>query len=346
MQISRSEHTISEIVEGFDKDIKINRDYQRSDGIWPDTARVYFIDTILEGYPFPKLYFHQIYDKSKKKPMWEIVDGQQRIHTIIDFLNNELRLSKASQKYSGCYFKDLPDETQDAFRTVIIQVDKILSAEKYEILEMFRRMNAYTAPLNPAEQRHAKYQGKFKWFAAQLADKIGVVIEQFGILSSKQIMRMADVEFIADLAIVLDEGIVSKSSKSTDDIYKKYEKDFENEDRYRDIITSFFDTLALNFSELRNTYLMKTYAVHSFFCAFAYIKYGIPDGENAVGFSSPMGDIKYDKKTIEQMLALSYAHEIKDLKGEFREYVDAATSTTTKAAQRRTRTRTIAQIIR
>lgn len=91
---------------------------------------------------------------------------------------------------------------------------------------------------------------------------------------------------------------------------------------------------------------MKTYAVHSFFCAFAHIKYGIPDGENAVGFPSPMSDIKYDKKTIEQMLALSYAHEIKDLKGDFREYVDAATSTTTKAAQRRTRTKTIAQIIR
>ncbi len=346
MLTNHSEHTISEIVERFDKDIKINRDYQRSGGLWPDTAKVYFIDTILEKYPFPKLYFHLIYDRHKKKPMYEIVDGQQRVLTIVDFLNNELRLSNASQKYSGCYFKDMPEETQDDFRMVRIQVDVIVSSDKYEILEMFRRINAYTAPLNPAEKRHAKFQGKFKWFAIKLADKIGAIIEQFGILSPKQIIRMDDVEFIADLAIVLDEGIVNKSAKSTDDIYKKFEKEFPDEDHYRDIIISFFDTLSSNFSELRGTNLMKTYAVHSFFCAFAHIKYGIPNGEKSIGFPTPMSDIKCDKKTIEQLLALSDAHETKDLEGKFAEYVKASISTTTKSAQRMTRTKTIAQIIR
>ena len=37
---------------------------------------------------------------------------------------------------------------------------------------------------------------------------------------------MADVEFIAELSIVLDSGIVHKSSKSLDAIYRKYNRTF------------------------------------------------------------------------------------------------------------------------
>ena len=169
MEINHAEYTIAEIVDRFEKDITINRNYQRGGGIWPESAKVYFIDTILEGYPFPKLYFHQIYDRIKKKPIMEVVDGQQRILTIIEFLNDNLRLSVCSQNYRGLTFSALPDEIQEKFRMSRIQADVILSADKTKVLEMFRRMNAYTAPLNSAEQRHAKFQGKFKWFVVELS---------------------------------------------------------------------------------------------------------------------------------------------------------------------------------
>jgi Protein of unknown function DUF262 len=344
MEINHSEYTISELVERFDKDIRVNRDYQRGGGLWPDSAKVYFIDTILEQYPFQKLYFHQIYDKAKKKPIMEVVDGQQRILTIIDFMNDELRLTGASQNFKGLTFSQLPEDMQERLRMSRIQVDVILSAEKTKLLEMFRRMNAYTAPLNPAEKRHAKYQGKFKWFAVEMADRITPALEQFGILSPKQMLRMAEVEFIAELAIVVDSGIIHKSSKSIEDIYKKYDKQFPIEEKVSMVISSFFETLVNNFGTLRNSHLMKTYAIHSFFCAYAQIRYGIPNGEETVGVKTRNMNIKTDKQTMARLQALSDAHEVKDETGEFREYV-AATSTTTKEAQRKARSRVIAQII-
>jgi hypothetical protein len=345
MEINHAEYTIAEIVDRFDKDIRVNRDYQRGGGLWPDSAKVYFIDTILEGYPFPKLYFHQVYDKAKKKPLMEVVDGQQRILTIIDFLTDNLQLTGASQNYRGLRFSELTDEVQEKFRMSRIQADVILSADKTKLLEMFRRINAYTAPLNAAEKRHAKFQGKFKWFVVEMADKVGTVIEQFGILSPKQMLRMSDVEFIAELAIVLDSGIVHKSAKSIENIYRKYDKDFKSESYFAEVIVSFFETLSSNFSELRGCHIMKTYAVHSLFCAYAQIQYGIPNGDEAVGIATSKKPIRHDKKTISTLLAVSDAHETKDIEGDFSEYVIAAINTTTKVAQRRARTKVLAHIL-
>jgi hypothetical protein len=227
-----------------------------------------------------------------------------------------------------------------------IQADVILSADKTKLLEMFRRMNAYTAPLNPAEKRHAKYQGKFKWFVVQIADRITPVLEQFGILSPKQMIRMADAEFIAELCIVLDSGIRHKSTKSIEDIYKKYDKEFpqEREQVFSKALLAFFDLLTKKFSMLRESHLMKTYAVHSFFCAFAQIQYGIPNGEESIGIPPIGKSVKTDNETIAQLQALSDAHELKDTEGEFRDYV-AATSTTTKEAQRKARSKVLARIL-
>lgn len=346
MEINHSAYTIAEIISGFSrKDIRINRSYQRSGGIWPSSAQTYFIDTILEKYPFPKLYFHQIYDRTLKKPIMEVVDGQQRLKTILDFSRDKIRLSKASQKHSGLTFSELDEATQESFQMYRVPVDVILAAERPQLLEMFRRMNAYTAPLNPAEKRHSIYQGKFKWFAVELADKISPILEEFGILTTKQIIRMADAELIAELVIVLDEGLVNRSESSVNKIYKKYDTSFTYEENYSTIISHFFQFLATNFGELRKTFIMKTYAVHSFFSAYAHIKYGIPDGEEYLSFPSRGKDVKADRETIDKLLEISDAHETKDIDGPYGKYVKAAISTTTKVAQRKARTKVLAQVL-
>lgn len=346
MNISHSSYSIAELIERFNKDIRVNKEYQRSGDIWPDSAKAYFIDTIIEGYPFPKLYFYQIYDKKLKKPLMEIVDGQQRIMTIIGFRNNEFKLTSSSLNYAGSSFSDLSEEVQDKYLMTVVQVDVILSSEKSQLLEMFRRMNAYTAPLNSAEKRHSKYQGRFKWFVTEIADRIDGVLEEYGVLSPKQMIRMADAEFIAELLIVLDSGIVHKSAQSLENIYKKYNVSFPKEKEYEKVITSFFNLLVTKFSELKKTHMMKSYALYSFFTAYAQISNGIPNGEIDLGVTCSHSDIKYDKTTLEKLLAISYAQEVKDEDGVYGEYVKASLSTTTKANQRKIRSKVIAEIIK
>jgi len=346
MNINHAEYTIAEMAAQFSrKELIVNREYQRGSGLWPSSAQTYFIDTILKKYPFPKLYFYQIFDKARKKPIMEIVDGQQRLQTIIDFLNNKICLNKASSEFAGRSFSNLTEETQESFLMYRVPVDVILAAQRPELLEMFRRMNAYTAPLNPAEKRHSKYQGKFKWFAVELSDQIGSVLENWNILTTKQIVRMSDAELIAELVLILEKGLINKSESDINKLYEKYDEEFSAEQEYFSLILGFFNLLAADFGELRDTLLMKPYAVHSLFAAYAHIKRGIPNGEKELGIPCRGKEIKKDDKSLAALLEISDAHELKDTKGKYGKYVSAALNTTTKAAQRRDRTNVLVSIL-
>jgi hypothetical protein len=346
MNINTSAYTISELIDRLDrKEVKINRDYQRGEGVWPLSAKSYFIDTILEEYPFPKLYFYQIYDKARKKPVMEVIDGQQRLFTINEFLKGELKLTSSSKVYSGKCFEDLSEEDQQKFRMTRVPVDVVLAAERPKLLEMFRRMNAYTAPLNASEKRHSRFQGKFKWFAVELADEISPVLSEFNILTSKQMIRMADSELIAELCIALRSGIINKSESELEKIYRELDQDFPESEKYRNLIVSFFDYVRDNLSEIRSPYLMKPYAIHSLFCAFSHIKVGIPNGDADLGIPCRKKPPLANAQVISDLQEISDAHETKNLTGRFGDYVNASLSTTTKRAQRIARTKTFINTI-
>ena len=98
MQVTASNFTVAEYCEQMRAgSIVVNHDYQRSDKVWPPAAKSYLIDTILLGYPVPKLALHQTTDLKTRKTKKEIVDGQQRSQAIFDFLEDRLRLSGNSQ---------------------------------------------------------------------------------------------------------------------------------------------------------------------------------------------------------------------------------------------------------
>src|ERR1035438_1261550 len=94
MQVTASNFTVAEYCEQMrGGGIVVNHDYQRSDKVWPPAARSYLIETILLGYPMPKLALHQTTDLKTRRTKKEIVDGQQRSQAIFDFFEDKLRLS-------------------------------------------------------------------------------------------------------------------------------------------------------------------------------------------------------------------------------------------------------------
>jgi hypothetical protein len=327
------------------KEVVINHDYQREAGVWPDSARSYFIDTILEGYPFPKIFFYQVFNEKTKRPQKEIVDGQQRITTIIDFFNNKFKLTSASKKHQGKIYNDLGEDERESFVSYQIEYSNMLSATKSELFEMFRRINAYTAPLNAAEKRHAMYQGEFKWFVVEQAALYNPVLEESGIISAKQLARMGDSEFIADLVIAIEIGIVEKNAKNFEKIYKSHEESFKDQNNSRKYLKEFFVFLIRDMAPLHETFLMKSYVIHSLFCAYIHVKYGIPNGENVTGIK-PNKTIKFNIDYIlSQLSKLVEAHEAQDETGRYAEYVKSCLSSTTKLAQRNKRVSILAKIL-
>lgn len=344
MMLNVGQITLIDLVDQINrKEIVINKDYQRGK-VWPLTAKTYFIDTILESYPFPKIYLYQVFSEKSNRPIKELIDGHQRMSTIIDFMNDKFKLGASSNKYKGLYFSDLNEEEQRDFLSYQVETSTILSATRPELLEMFRRINAYTAPLSAAEKRHAIYQGDFKWFIVDLADAHSPTLGGLGILSDKVLTRMGDSEFIADLIVCLEKGIVAKTAKQIDDLYKRYDREFESSEEFIKIINEFFKVLVTDLAPLHGTFMMKSYVIHSLFSAYVACKYGIPGMNDLVKFQ-PDINIQFDFNRIVPILnELAEAHELQDVEGEHSGYVKACLSSTTKLPQRKERFRVLANI--
>ncbi|MCG8550357.1 MAG: DUF262 domain-containing protein, partial [Desulfobacterales bacterium] len=62
--------------------------YQRR-SVWSPAQKSYLINTLLEQKPIPAIYIRHSLDLEKAKSIKEVVDGQQRTRTIIDFYNDQ-----------------------------------------------------------------------------------------------------------------------------------------------------------------------------------------------------------------------------------------------------------------
>lgn len=341
MQITTSNYSVIEIVEMLDrKELTVNREYQRGTGLWPDGPASYFIDTILESYPFPKIYMYEYIDRGDRRMRKEIVDGQQRITTIKRFYNNEFAI-KGESRYSGMRFQDLDEADQLRFSSYTVSVDVIRNATRAEILQMFRRMNAYTLPLNEPEKRHSSYQGKFKWFVNDMADALNEFFIEFGVFTQRQIVRMADAELISECVLSIERGIVSTSAQDLTKLYRNYDDTFQDSTEYYSILRATFDFIIAELADLRNTHMMKPYALHSLVTALIHAQFGIEQIHAEFGVASPPQFALNKQEAANNLLALAQAHEAKEIDGEYGKYVWGCEAAVNRAPRRYARTMSI-----
>jgi len=346
MKVEEGKYSIAELVDWYRRrDLVVNKEYQRGGGLWPTPAKSYFIDTILREFPFPKVYFHERVDMSTKRPRREIVDGQQRISTIVDFVDDIFALGTNAGNLQGKRFSDLSPDEQESFYSYTVSVDVIRNADRSEILQMFRRMNAFTLPLNAAEKRHSEFFGEFKDWVNTVLDRYGSILIDWGILTSRQVVRMADAEFIADVALAIEEGIVSTSPTKLLNLYKKYDTEFPDRRVMNERIDGAFDTILTQLSELRDTYLTRPHIFHSLICALIQNRFGLPNADTVLGLA-PIGNYMAGRdRVINGLKRLALAHEEKDTT-EFREYVQAASEGGNRAAQRAVRIKWLCMALR
>jgi hypothetical protein len=209
---------------------------------------------------------YEFMDREAGRISKELVDGQQRLMTIKDFVDNKFRLS-GDTGYAGNRFRDLDEEQQETLMTYVVSVDVIRNATRGEILQMFRRMNAFTLPLNEAEKRHSSFYGEFKWFINNLSDELNEFFTEYQVFKSRQIVRMADAELLTDCVLATERGIVSTSPTDLRSVYKNHDGSYEGAVQVAASIREAVRFITVELDVLRGSHMMKPYALHSLITA-------------------------------------------------------------------------------
>jgi hypothetical protein len=212
--------------------ITVNDEYQRNAGIWASYARSFFIESILLEYPIPKIFLYSKVDLRTRTTVKEIVDGQQRSHTLQQFYNKKFKLSVniETEELRGKNYNQLSEEYQSKFLSYSLPIDEFRGVQPSQIQESFRRMNASNVPLNDEEQRNAKFQGPFKWFIQRLAQRFSERLQALGVFNRRDIIRMSDTRFYAEIIHTILHGFVTTKGPQIDALYKRFNTTFEQED--------------------------------------------------------------------------------------------------------------------
>ena len=319
-----TQFTVADYCKGMTRnEIIVNKNYQRSDKVWPAAARSYLIETILKGFPVPKLYLYQITDVKSRETHKEIVDGQQRSMAILGFYKDEFKVGKLAENEDvrNRRYSDLDPDSKRAFLTYAVDADVFVSATSAEVVEVFRRMNSYTVPLNPEEQRHAEFQGKFKWFINDLADKLEAIFLETEIFKEKQLVRMADNKLLTELCDSFRNGIRTTSKGILDSLYRKYDNVFAEQEDYYNRLTAGFN-LIRKMEAIQETALMKPYMVYSLVQAITHtVK---PLKKFSRHFKSPkLRSLDLDS-VVPNLTELALAAEQDEAKGKFAEFIRAS----------------------
>lgn len=143
------------IMELMEADLmELNPGYQRN-RVWRDNKKKsLLIESLMLRIPIPAFYFYENEDSK-----FQVIDGQQRLATIYEFVNNEFCLTGLEYLKDTCnrkYFKDIDIKYQQRIYRTQIAVN-ILDARSPQkvIYDIFRRINTGGMKLNPQEMRNA-----------------------------------------------------------------------------------------------------------------------------------------------------------------------------------------------
>jgi hypothetical protein len=321
------QYRVADFLEWFDqKRLRLNTDFQRR-AVWTDDGRSYLIDTILRGLPMPKVYMRTELDVVSQSVVREIVDGQQ------------LSLTKRAGNFAHLRYQDLEKDTQENFLSYAISVDQLVNATDEDVLEVFARLNSYTVPLNDAELRHAKYQGEFKWKIREVATSLSEYWKTFGILSTRERLRMLDDQLTAELIGIVLEGVTDGGQPSIDRLYDNNDHAFPDAENVTWRVLDGLSYLRKEFEDALNGGVFnRPPQLLILFAAVEHFRRGIPPGGLTEDFPPTGPTTEINTSLARENLALITDAVIEQsTSSRFLNFVRASSASTQRLSSRRIR---------
>ncbi|MCX7759355.1 MAG: DUF262 domain-containing protein [bacterium] len=205
--------------------------------VWGREHKEKFIETLLRGLPIPEIYIAQSgIDLEKIEAQDVVVDGQQRLSTIVQYINepeDSIEFGKIVKKY-----KDLDEDTKKDFLNYKIAVRDLGDIDTETIKEIFKRINYTQYGLNQVELHNAVYDGEFINTAKIILDSIKGF--NFTFFTESQISRMEDLYYILLLLSTIEHGGYFSLDKEIEKYIIKFNDTYENKEMVMEKFISIF----------------------------------------------------------------------------------------------------------
>jgi hypothetical protein len=245
-------------------ELDLNPWYQRR-AVWTRPQKAYLINTLFECMPIPSLYIRHSLDLEKEKSIKEVVDGQQRIRALLEFVDEGFSVRHPEHQRRVRYGQ-LTRSQKQSFRMTSLSVGYLVGATDSDVIEIFGRLNSVSKTLNPQEKRNANYSGAFKQFCLKQAAKRLRLWRDLRIFTANNIARMQEVQFVSELAINMTSGLTDYSAKQINQTYRENDESFDREEEIGERMETVFTLIAqLSPESVRDTIFSRSPLFFSLF---------------------------------------------------------------------------------
>ncbi|MDF2803846.1 MAG: hypothetical protein K0S61_3749 [Anaerocolumna sp.] len=202
--------------------------YQRDYNVWNDEQKSFLIDSIFKNFPMPPIFLEQKIQKGKTT--FDVIDGKQRLTTIIEFIKGNVRLPNSfgddiygTDKINGLDFPQINflaqsdneiNEYVEDFWGYVINVEYIDKPNEKVVDNIFDRLNRGGERLNPAELRKAKYYDT-PMYQTLINISKNEIVQRF--TSKLNSIRMQNISFITEVYLINVTGeIISGNEEDID----------------------------------------------------------------------------------------------------------------------------------
>ena len=270
---SRNIESVSSVIGQFnDGKLIIDPSYQRRK-VWLPPDKVRLIETILLELVMPEVFFWPAEtDPETGDSITHIVDGQQRITSIVEFINNEFALDDKHLLDEGiktrCGNKMFSELSKiDKIRIWDYEVSIVIinrAFDKNSIKQMFERLNLTNYSLNAQEKLNSKDSAFGD--AAEALSNLDFWKES-RLFSPADVRRMQDVRYCCSIYILTNEGIVDQTGdKKINDYYTDYADVFDSDKVLYTKIESAMDIITKVRDKSTQGFISKKAQMYTLFC--------------------------------------------------------------------------------
>jgi len=272
LKFTRNTATIKGIYDDFTKErLIIDNTYQRRK-VWLPQDNIRLIETILLNLIIPEIFLWPAeVNADNGDKITHIVDGQQRINAIIDFVSGKYKLQakyllnkNTYIEFSNKCFSDLSPELRThiwMYNLSIVNIDRNCTMD--DIKMMFYRLNLTNYSLNEQEKRNSLVSEFGEVSDVLSKDDFWVENKLF---SATDVRRMKDVEYCSNIIILAREGIIDQTNaKKINENYDDLKETYPDKEQDIKLITNAMDIIGKFVNSDTSSFISKKSQMYTMF---------------------------------------------------------------------------------